>query len=1824
MAGVNPMSLNFKSELDNNEFRTGANELQKALQSLRSRLVSFSGVMNSAFDFQKFDDDMGNAARSAEEFEDNVREISDTFNSIDMADTFVQAQSILGDITKMVEEFSKRTYEMEDGTVVIGEQTEAYKVMQESLQELIDSMDEVDEAYKTNIGNQEDLDFFAKSFDETIAKIGADLTLKQTAGIVDELKRKLKELGSTQFVTNDGMFSGKQTDLYKDMREELDMYKEHLEKLSHSEAWNQLEENWKKMPTLSGTVSSAVKGASDKISSVVKGIKNSITGTAQKAFEGLAGAGTKLSFTIKKGMEDPIGSLDRFGLSAASAADKLAMIPAIGAVGAVNAVKSLGKSAVDAGANLLKMGIPKVVSGLKSLAGGALNATKNLHKMALNSTVKVLKSIGSHAASAATNLGRMVTNKVVTGFKKLTNGLLGMGRTTKSFGRTAQMTFGRFLAYTIGVKSLAQVFQKLKSSVQQGFNELLKVDVGLADTVDGLDKSIEQLKVNFAAAFLPIVEIAVPAIQKIINVLSQAVSAIGQFVAAMTGQTTYKQAIANQEALAEATTGAASAYTSAAKKAREEKKSLQSFDELHIIDKEEEKPKYGLVDVPIDPGFSELADKLKEMWELADFTELGRMLGEGLKHLLDSIPWDKIKELARKLGKSLATLLNGFMEVPGLFYTLGKTLAEAINTIFELLNAFVNNLHWDSLGKAIKDFILGLLNNIDWPLIFDTFAKLGAGIGTALEHAFDNPEIWEAIFTTISNAVRALLLFFYNLISVPDWASIARNIGIGLNKGVEEFPWELLSATIAEALNSLFEFVYNLVTTFDFYGLGERIGQSFMDALINTDWALGGAALAEGINGIFDLIYGVVSNIQWDVVGQKIKDGILGFIDNIDWPTILATLGTFGTGIATTLETSIGDPAVWQGVFNALSHALGAIVLLIHNFVTTPNWGEIAQAIGNGLNDGINNFPWGLLADTLSGAFNMVLDLVYNFLTTFDFYSFAHQIGKSLSDAVGNVNWEEFGAAFAAWVNGFRDTISGFMEGTDWKALGVAVVDAVKGYFGELDVAKWSEELTNIWEGLYEFLTGILQEVDWGALPGQIVEKIKEFFGSFNWEEIAEQASNLIGLVLGAAASFLWSALAGIGETAYAVIYDVVDGGFQGVIDWFFGVEAWIYEHMLQPFENAFRSIFTGDTAGLDTLGTDIMEGIGSGIISWISGIGAWLNEHVFTPIFNGIKGIFGIASPATTMVPLGFELLAGFGEGIIGWITGIPGWLAQNVGGPIIGGIKALFGIGQGDPALEGTGAGAIEGMKNGMTNALSNAFSWVKGNVTDKIINPIKEGLGTNGNGDSTVTKEYGNEVVSGLKAGMDGAANALKNTGEGVAKAVITPIQSGLGIAGGTASTMLKFGTVAVESLKNGISKGVNAIVTVVKGIATTILATFKGIDWNALGTFLISGFTNGVKNGVNAVLDIIKNLITGIVNVFKEVKWDELGSFTITGVVNGIKSLASAWVEMWKLILNAAIEVFKVFDWTGLGTKVIGGIASGIKTGVETVVSTVKEFVSSISEAFSHVDWALVGSTILSAIAGGLTNEYAKQGLLSAVNSLGDSLLSALKAIDWGSIGTYMLQGIQNGLYAGWDWIYTTVTDVARNLLDAAKAALGIASPSKEFAWVGEMITRGLADGIDDSQQMAVDTAEDLAQAVLDGANGIKPAVTMEPAINGLDNVLSTFSDKVAGSFSELIARMEQIAAGSSFYIPAAAAGTLAPFASNVDGLGGEADTMTQILDMLTMMNYSKLTRGDIQEIMERLFRDYMNITFVMGDEEVARHANAGNDRISRRFSPVGGV
>lgn len=152
----------------------------------------------------------------------------------------------------------------------------------------------------------------------------------------------------------------------------------------------------------------------------------------------------------------------------------------------------------------------------------------------------------------------------------------------------------------------------------------------------------------------------------------------------------------------------------------------------------------------------------------------------------------------------------------------------------------------------------------------------------------------------------------------------------------------------------------------------------------------------------------------------------------------------------------------------------------------------------------------------------------------------------------------------------------------------------------------------------------------------------------------------------------------------------------------------------------------------------------------------------------------------------------------------------------------------------------------------------------------------------------------------------------------------------------------------------------------------------------------------------------------------------------------------------------------------------------------------------------------------------------------------------KVENWKDIGSNIVNGIKNGIANGWSNLTSWVSQKAQSLLSAAKSALGIKSPSKEFAKIGRFVDLGFIEGLE-SEGSAVESAvTDLMESTLNEAPTpeLAPDLNTSELVTGLDSVLARLA-AIADKFSFITDRIHQL---SDIPIPAVASGGVIPYQS----------------------------------------------------------------------------
>ena len=594
---------------------------------------------------------------------------------------------------------------------------------------------------------------------------------------------------------------------------------------------------------------------------------------------------------------------------------------------------------------------------------------------------------------------------------------------------------------------------------------------------------------SISTVFEPILNYITPILDMLITKLVAATQALAQFFSALTGKKFYTKAIKNWHDYADRVDTATKAI----------KDYTIEMDELHILNDDDNGSGAGAGGInpgdmfetaEVEQKYKDLIDMIKKAWENADFYELGRLLGEKLKEALESIPWDKIKATLRKIAKCIATFLNGFLETPGLFYVIGVTIAEAINSAFEFVDSFVENFHWDSLGRAICDLIIGALDTLDWPLIRKTMAGLAQGLVDTINVILQTDEMWIKLGTAIANTINAAILFAKTAILGLDWASLGRSIGNLLGNALAGIDYEGIGVSFAGFVNGIFTAVLNFSKTFPWTEVATNFANGINTAIGNLDWNLIKSGFVSFCTGLGKNLDAAIRGIDWKAIGKALGEGI---------NTLIRGIGSFIASIdPVELGNSIAD--FINGAFEAFNSkdAVKTINMMIEwvrlvfsTAIKNVDWQEVMKDIGI-LLAGIDwHKVFSLCFTAIAG--------VWTFEKIFKKVAF-HVIGTKIVFGILN-GILEIMSGIGGWIKEY------FVD---------PIVNAVKKFFG-IESESSSSVFDGIGGGLVKgFLNGITAGVGGCQLP--IVgwaQNIKDWFsgssfGGVNLQTWANYAGDII------------------------------------------------------------------------------------------------------------------------------------------------------------------------------------------------------------------------------------------------------------------------------------------------------------------------------------------------------------------------------------------------------------------------------------------------------------------------------------------------------------------------------------------------------------------------------------------------------------------------------------------------------------------------------------------------------------------------------------------
>lgn len=731
------------------------------------------------------------------------------------------------------------------------------------------------------------------------------------------------------------------------------------------------------------------------------------------------------------------------------------------------------------------------------------------------------KNVSQSADSAKTKTGGISSifsrmGGVVSGLGKRLTGLAQNFTSTTNSANNASFSIGRMVGMSILYSTVFGMISKVNSRIMTGINNLAQYSSATNASISSMMSALTQLQNSLATAFAPILSVVAPILTAFMNMLSKAITYIGMFIAALTGQKSFTRAKAVQEdyaaSLNKTSSGANKAAkatknnANATKKANKEIQTyLSGLDEIRQYQKEKDTPSSSTPSagggggggggytgpsigdmfekVPIESSIADIAKKIKDLIKKEDWEGLGAYIAsginKGLQKIYDAINWNNVGPKITYFVNAFTRTFNSLVDHID-WDLMGRTVGAGINTIVNALNLLIEGIDWKNLGAKIGVGINGMFNEVDWSNVGRLFANrinipfqmlagavntlkwdtIGKSIGHGLNGAIAQLDV-NSIGTSLSGLALGILTILDNALATTNWSQLGTKLATLLTS----IDWVgIFVSAISVAGKAITALTQLGVSFMDNLSKGITNGtQQFISKGLSalTDFTANlrsnaGKLVDSGLNLMLNLAKGIIKALP-DIIENvpQIVINIAGII-NDNAPKVLVAgiklIGELIKGLIQAIPTLIAN--------------IPKIILAMVSVFTAYNWLSLGKSLITGIRNGIMNAK-STAVDAMKNTYNGVLNAIKNL--------------PSKLKGLGESGLKEMG-------NGITGKLSG-LKTTAGKIL-TYIVDAVKGLPGKL-----SKKATS---AIRDMKTAF-KNVDWGSVGMNVVKGIAKGVGDFAW-----------------------------------------------------------------------------------------------------------------------------------------------------------------------------------------------------------------------------------------------------------------------------------------------------------------------------------------------------------------------------------------------------------------------------------------------------------------------------------------------------------------------------------------------------------------------------------------------------------------------------------------------------------------------------------------------------------------------------------------------------
>lgn len=277
-------------------------------------------------------------------------------------------------------------------------------------------------------------------------------------------------------------------------------------------------------------------------------------------------------------------------------------------------------------------------------------------------------------------------------------------------------------------------------------------------------------------------------------------------------------------------------------------------------------------------------------------------------------------------------------------------------------------------------------------------------------------------------------------------------------------------------------------------------------------------------------------------------------------------------------------------------------------------------------------------------------------------------------------------------------------------------------------------------------------------------------------------------------------------------------------------------------------------------------------------------------------------------------------------------------------------------------------------------------------------------------------------------------------------------------------------AFSGLKNNISGELLPTLTLIMDGVTKMLTGGGDEVAAAVGDLVVSlsgQLTAQAPRMMSVALTFIAALVTGLLSALPDLTGTsvELVGALLLGIADQLPGIITAAMSALLGIVDTITSPESITLLIQAAMQLMLALARGLITAIPQLIDAVPGIITNLVESFYAMlpEIIGVGIEIVIALASGLVSNAGH--IIAAVPRLVETIVRGFLACvkSYWSIGKSIVDGIRQGVTEQWQRLKSDVSNLFTGLVSWIKNLLGIHSPSRVFADIGQNMAAGIGDG-----------------------------------------------------------------------------------------------------------------------------------------------------------------